>query len=165
MVEPIPEERPEKFHRWILPFAHTCHFAQEHFHVSWKHENALDSCFNAFSSREPVSISLENALDGISAKTAAEPERFDLLAANARRLCMPMLCASPITHMLVSLRDYRSGSLGLLSTREELWSSVWKTTDHPEYGVKLDAPVETAELLPLAREGTLFQWRSFQQAK
>ncbi len=32
------------------------------FHVSWKHEKAIEFCFNAFSSREPASISIENAL-------------------------------------------------------------------------------------------------------
>jgi hypothetical protein len=31
----------------------------EHFHVSWKHENALAFCFNAFSSREPVPLRLK----------------------------------------------------------------------------------------------------------
>ncbi len=34
----------------------------EHFHVSRKRENAPDSLFDAFSSREPASTSLENAL-------------------------------------------------------------------------------------------------------
>jgi membrane-associated phospholipid phosphatase len=49
--------------------------ALEHFHVSWKHKNALVFCFYAFSSREPESTSLENALEhfpleGVTAEVA-----------------------------------------------------------------------------------------------
>jgi hypothetical protein len=40
----------------------SCSTPLELFHVSWKHEKALYSSFDAFSSREPASTSLENAL-------------------------------------------------------------------------------------------------------
>ena len=55
-------------------------FALESFPFRWIRNGALDSCFDAFSSREPVSTSLENALTGVVAfaliGVAFAPEAF-----------------------------------------------------------------------------------------